>query len=314
MLTGRLHPEPGRASYLDVLSDRREVLLFDNAIMAEKWVRRDGARRVHSRGKAHFLSISPFAGLRYLLIALGESPFARTALGEEWTQKLPPPVAWEAISGHEWIQREINNFLDSIRRDTAPGRFTYWHCSVPHAPFVFDREGNLHGRKANHFYPGIPGVPGHDPREVLDNYREQVGFADRILGRFLDRLQAEGIYQDAVVVVTSDHGLRSWHGELEPAAYPELRSGWTPRVPLLIKAPGLAPGPRAVDVQHVDLAPTLLRLLDVPYDPSAFQGRSALEDHPPRRKIFISVDGRAYVDEPPSGLWRRCAPGFVSEF
>ena len=230
------------------------------------------------------------------------------------TQKLPPPIAWEGISAHEWIHREIDLLLGSIDRDASRGRVTYWHCSVPHGPFVFTREGELHGRPANRFYMGIPGVPGHDPQEVLRNYREQVGFADRILGRFLDRLAAEGLYDESVVVVTSDHGLRTWYGDLEPPGFPDVRGGWATRVPLLIKAPGLAPGPRAAEVQHVDLAPTLLRLLDVPYDPAAFQGRPALEEHPPRRRIFISGDGVPYVFDPASDLWKRCAPGAAPEF
>jgi arylsulfatase A-like enzyme len=101
-------------------------------------------------------------------------------------------------------------------------------------------------------------------------YQGEVAYTDREVGRLLDGLAARGILSNAIVVVTSDHGEEfgehgSWeHGHTH---HDELL-----HVPLLIRAPGVAP--RAIDepVGLVDVAPTLCALagLDIP---PAFRGR-----------------------------------------
>jgi len=46
-----------------------------------------------------------------------------------------------------------------------------------------------------------------DDREVITGrYRGEVRFADREIGRLLDHLRAQGLYDRAVIVLTSDHG------------------------------------------------------------------------------------------------------------
>lgn len=299
LLTGQLRPEPGRASVLDRLAERREVILFDTFRHADRWAPRQGAtRRVYSRGKAQYLSLGPGYALRYLTCAFAESPFAATPLNERRAWVFPPVNYWERPSTREWARLEMELVLRWIREDASAGRATYWHCPLPHGPFVYTRDGVEHGRKDTLFTSSRT-----HGRETLENYREQAGFADAILGRVVARLKAEGLYDQATLVVTSDHGLRTWFGEFEPAGFPGVRSGLAPRVPLIIKSPGLEPGPRSTDYQHMDFAPTLLRLLDIPFDPAAFNGRPAFEAHDPRQKVFIDRDQLPRVLDLASGLW-----------
>jgi arylsulfatase A-like enzyme len=92
-----------------------------------------------------------------------------------------------------------------------------------------------------------------------------VTFVDKWVGAFLDRVDALDLWDDTIVVMTSDHGTQIMdHGRFGKGA--SAMHAFNTQIPLYIRHPG---GPRgqAVDafVQSHDLMPTLLRLLDVPY-------------------------------------------------
>lgn len=139
------------------------------------------------------------------------------------------------------------------------------------------------------------------PRRVLVNlYDDRIRDMDRILGRLLDRLQADGLLQDTVIVLTADHGEEFWeHGGWVHGAklYDELL-----HVPLIMKGPGLPRG--AVipgQVGLIDLAPTVLDLLGVAEKVESFQGMSFFpwlgghRDGPLREFVFsgeVHVGGR----------------------
>jgi arylsulfatase A-like enzyme len=96
-------------------------------------------------------------------------------------------------------------------------------------------------------------------------YWGEVTFVDKWVGAFLDRVDTLDLWDDTIVVMTSDHGTQIMdHGRFGKGAY--AMHAFNTQIPLYIRHPG---GPRgqAVDafVQSHDLTPTLLRLLDVPY-------------------------------------------------
>ena len=119
----------------------------------------------------------------------------------------------------------------------------------------------------------------HTPYEPPDRfaryepYDGEIAYADEIVGRLFDTLRARGLYDDALIVLLSDHGEGLGdHGEQEHGVflYDEAI-----RVPLVVKLPGGREAGRrvAVPVQHIDLLPTLLDLAGAPV-PEALSGRS----------------------------------------
>ena len=103
-------------------------------------------------------------------------------------------------------------------------------------------------------------------------YNGEVSYLDAQIGRLDDGLASMGQRDELVLVVTADHGEEFLdHGGFEHGhtLYDELV-----RVPLLIRAPA-ALRPAVVDgpVRHIDLAPTLCELCDLPV-PGQFVGRS----------------------------------------
>jgi len=105
-----------------------------------------------------------------------------------------------------------------------------------------------------------------DPRDLahfVALYDGEIRFTDDILGDILALLQARGRLDDAVVLVTADHGEEFFdHGDKghRRTLYDEVL-----RVPLILRLPGGAGAGRVVpdQVGLVDVMPTLLALLGV---------------------------------------------------
>jgi arylsulfatase A-like enzyme len=115
-----------------------------------------------------------------------------------------------------------------------------------------------------------------DRRRVERAYEAEIRSVDRAFGRLVEGLAAAGRLDDAVVVLTSDHGEEfgehgslGWHSH---TLYEELL-----RVPLVVRLPRGEGAGRTVSspVRLIDLAPTLLDAAGVPAPPQ-FAGRSLL--------------------------------------
>ncbi|HEY7511004.1 MAG TPA: sulfatase-like hydrolase/transferase [Vicinamibacteria bacterium] len=123
----------------------------------------------------------------------------------------------------------------------------------------------------------------HDPYEppepyasrfAADPYDGEVAWSDELVGRLRQALEARGVLDRSLVIVTSDHGEGLGdHGE---SAHGFFAYESTLRVPLIVRGPGVAAGGRlGVTARGVDIAPTALDLLGVAPPPAArLSGRS----------------------------------------
>jgi len=103
-------------------------------------------------------------------------------------------------------------------------------------------------------------------QEIVQAYLAGVTFADALVGRLLDALDASPAAANTIVVFWSDHG---WHlGEKQTL---HKRTLWerSTRIPLIVAAPGVTePGTRtAAAVDTMALFPTLVELCGLPAPP-----------------------------------------------
>ena len=109
-------------------------------------------------------------------------------------------------------------------------------------------------------------------RRYLHDYLATVRAVDRNIGRVLDYLDVEGLYQNTIVIYTSDQGFYlGEHGWYDKRFMYEESL----RTPLLIRYPAAIRAGQQIDelVQNLDLAPTLLDFAGAPV-PSGMQGLS----------------------------------------
>ncbi len=132
--------------------------------------------------------------------------------------------------------------------DRTPDRFFAWvHVFDPHSPYA---------------------APAPFRAEYADQpYQGEVAFVDHALGPLFERLRS--LDRPTLVIVTSDHGESL--GEHNELTHGMFAYEPTLRVPLIITTvspEGDAPRGRVIDVpaRHVDIAPTVLRAVDLPGD------------------------------------------------
>ncbi|MDE0887306.1 MAG: sulfatase [Myxococcota bacterium] len=98
-----------------------------------------------------------------------------------------------------------------------------------------------------------------DLRHIEELYDAGIRQLDNELGRFFSILESEGRLEEALIVITSDHGEEFMdHGRMDHflTMYQEVL-----RVPLILRGPGIPAGQRiATPVSLVDLSPTILSI------------------------------------------------------
>jgi len=115
---------------------------------------------------------------------------------------------------------------------------------------------------------------GRFSSEAQDTYHAMVHRLDKNLARLLITLEEQGLREDTLIVMTSEHGHnypRRWNDHIKRLCYDQSAN-----VPLLMSWPGVLPEGREVReiINSADLVPTILELVGQPW-PDAIHGRSA---------------------------------------
>jgi arylsulfatase A-like enzyme len=128
-------------------------------------------------------------------------------------------------------------------RDDTPRFSWYLHWKLPEPRFKFLEEENQW-------------------RNLVRSYLACTSFVDGQVGRVLDALKRNGLEEETIVVLWSDHG---WHlGEKLVTGKNTLWDRST-RVPLIFAGPGAAPGAACKrPAELLDMYPTLVELCGLP--------------------------------------------------
>ncbi len=201
----------------------------------------------------------------------------------------PTGALWRRAIAVAWADRAaaFADFLDGIHASSRP-TLHFLHIMLPHSPWTYFPTGRAYG--------GTPGFAGMvnsrwadeaAARQAEQRHLLQVGFVDTLVGRLVDRLQATGLYDTALIVVTADHGASFLAGQPYRMAT-STNSADIARVPLFVKAPQQREG-RVSDrnVETIDILPTVAELLGVEL-PWAVDGASALGGVPRGDKRLVT--------------------------
>jgi choline-sulfatase len=148
--------------------------------------------------------------------------------------------------------------------------FIWLHYEEPHLPYDPPREYD------GLFLSEIPDFYRNTSRRICLNtdynkteieyfkalYDREIFFADEYIGNLIDYLKEEGLYDNTLIILLSDHGEEFWeHGKCDHghSLYDELV-----HIPMFVRIPTIE-GPKRIpyQVSQVDIMPTILDVLGI---------------------------------------------------
>lgn len=183
-------------------------------------------------------------------------------------------------------QASIERGLDQMATvEVSEPALFYLHAIVPHHPWQFLPDGRSYPFIVSSNPASFEGGWIDDEflvAQAMQRHLLQVGYADHVIGEVVATLEDRGIYDEAMVVVTADHGIAIVPGvEHQRTITPET-VGEIAAVPLFIKYPngkgGVVDDRRALTI---DILPTIADVIgaDLPDD---VEGVSLLGPTPAR--------------------------------
>ena len=201
--------------------------------------------------------------------------------------------------GHGFERYEVADWLRQPeivetwwQADDGRPRFAFLHTFEVHDPYTDKRftSGLESGRIKDHFGRGMwgrlerrGGLTADERGFARALYDGGIAFTDDRLGALLERLEGLGLFEDTIIILTSDHGEQFWeHGTWRHGM---VLYDHQLLVPLVLYTPPpvrrelgdsavLVGGEVEAQVSLVDILPTLLDILDIADVEGMVDGRS----------------------------------------
>ena len=191
--------------------------------------------------------------------------------------------------------------IASLERQSSRPPLLFVHSTLPHGPWRYLPDGRQYPIDGKE-YPGLASQGWIGSQWQVDQGFQrhvlQVQYVDRLVGRLLDALRARGVYDDAVVVVTADHGASFVTRQpRRPVNHADI--GAIAPVPFFVKLPGQREG-RVDDraVRTIDVLPTIAKAaaVKVPWKVDGIPADEREVD--PAAPIDVSHAGEPVLTEP----------------
>ena len=191
--------------------------------------------------------------------------------------------------------------IAALQRPGPRPQLVVLHSTLPHAGWRYLPDGRRYDTEGKEF-AGLASQGWIGPQWQVDQAFQrhvlQVQYVDRLIGRLLDAVRAGGLFDDAVIVVTADHGASFTTGQPRRPAN-GANVGVIAPVPFFVKLPGQRAG-RVDDraVRTIDVLPTIARAagVEVPWDADGLPVEE--RDVDPAAPIDVSHAGEPALTEP----------------
>ncbi|MCH7702878.1 MAG: sulfatase-like hydrolase/transferase [Planctomycetes bacterium] len=120
-----------------------------------------------------------------------------------------------------WVHRNMKRDVLDVLAGPSEQTFAVFHYPLPHFPYLWNTDGSYDQRWAGSW---------EDPD--VEGYERNLAALDALIGTFMNTLKRTGRFEDATIVLTSDHTWNNdpdrWNGRIDtPSTH----------VPLLVKLP-----------------------------------------------------------------------------
>lgn len=212
--------------------------------------------------------------------------------------------SYQAINSMRWAEDVTPRAIDWIRKNKQGPFFAWVHYFDPHSPYDFRPE---HEAKKPTGQPDRTKERGQDAVPAdLKAYNSEILYTDHWVGKLIEALDAEGLGQNTLVVLLSDHGESI--GERGYQGHSHRLYESVVHIPLIFRMPGTIAAGKTVEtrVSTLDLMPTILDLTVKAVKPGAeipsdFAGRSLAaslkEDGtvPDRTVRYVAFGGQKWM-------------------
>jgi len=230
---------------------------------------------------------------------------------------------WQRARGETEQGGALLDWLRSSAARQAPF-FAWYHYRGVHLPYrpqpqyetLFGRVPSSPGLDQLQEFGVIPAeMQSFSPEEqryAVDLYDATVRYFDDLVGKLVDLLEATGLDDRTIVVITADHGEELFeHGLVGHASTTQYAHAYDEilRIPLVLKVPGESLSVPECQVSQVDVMPTVLALagLAVPDEVTGRDLSATLRGAPcHNRPVFAeSIEGgfQARDESAESFLW-----------
>ncbi|HSB04213.1 MAG TPA: LTA synthase family protein, partial [Thermodesulfobacteriota bacterium] len=127
-----------------------------------------------------------------------------------------------------------------------------------------------------------------DDGRAINRYYNNLNLLDHMIRRIYDNLKERGLLERTLFVIVGDHGQA--FGQHQPDNFMHHRYSYNENLetPAIFYQPALfKPRTFEVPTSHVDLLPTLLDAMRIPYDPALLDGDSLFQNRLKRKYIFF---------------------------
>ncbi|MDF3002358.1 MAG: sulfatase [Bacillota bacterium] len=164
----------------------------------------------------------------------------------------------------------LTKAADWLEENAGADNFLLWiETFDPHEPFDVPKEYvDLYEEEqtaSDVFWPTYePNIFTEEETKDLNlRYKALLTMTDRYIGKLLDVMDQNNLWEDTMVIFTTDHGyLLGEHGYMAKNYMPPYNEVF--HIPLVIAAPGVQAGRCNALTQNIDILPTLMEFYDVP--------------------------------------------------
>lgn len=227
----------------------------------------------------------------YKTKAIVDNPFIQKGFGLEQGF-----IEYDSIvSDHN----KTSHALEWIGKNIKKNFFLYIHYMAPHADYCPPRgykskyKGTIDfSEKHQKFFNDLD-MSQEDIEELTARYDGEINYIDSEIHRLLSYLLKKGLFEETIIVITSDHGEALVENKVVGHGYP---LNTVIQVPLIVLLPHNHSQQRVSDVvELIDIAPSVLAQLNIEA-PSSFRGRNIFTiDDNAREKLGFSQHGEMVV-------------------
>lgn len=204
----------------------------------------------------------------YSMMAYTSSRFSYPEFDKTIFSSLTNDQLQSYTEGDGWQRdrKNVGDLLQFIGTAQKPF-FAFMFFESAHANYYFPEESVIREDYLTDFNYLTVDVEENIER-IRNRYINATHHLDSQLGRVFDALEAQGLLDNTIVVVTGDHGEEFM--EKGRWGHNSTFSQEQIRVPMLVHIPGRAPGVTNVMTSHLDMPATILAALGTDIDPASY--------------------------------------------